>query len=150
MAGHTRGVLERSHHQQHETIRQNIVRYGEELPRMSSGVGCDSTAQGNKVTSYSEPSISYILICGWGQMTNSRNKAIPSSTYVPVRIYPTIPWQVNIWSGSFQYAQNIHDHVSLSSPIKGIERNILKLLPVSEVLYSNDITYILSYICSSA
>ena len=78
-------------------------------------------------------------------MTNSRNKAIPSSTYVPVRIYPTIPWQVNIWSGSFQYA-----HVSLSSPIKGIERNILKLLPVSEVLYSNDLTYILSCICSSA
>ncbi len=83
-------------------------------------------------------------------MTNSRNKAIPSSTYVPVRIYPTIPWQVNIWSVSFQYAPNIHDDVSLSSPIKGTERNILKLLPVSEVLYSNDITYILSYICSSA
>ena len=27
-----------------------IERDGEELPRLSPGVGCDSTAQGNKVT----------------------------------------------------------------------------------------------------
>ena len=47
MAGHTQGVLERSHHQQHET--PEIERDGEELPRMSPGVGCDSTAKGNKV-----------------------------------------------------------------------------------------------------
>ena len=74
-------------------------------------------------------------------MTNSRNKAIPSSTYVPVTIDPTIPWQVKIWSVSFQYAPHIHDDVSLSSPLKRIERNILQLLPVSEVLYSTDLTY---------
>ena len=72
-------------------------------------------------------------------MTNSRKKAIPSSTYVPVTIYPTIPWQVQIWSVSFQYAPHIHDDVSLSS-----ERKILQLLPVSEVLYSTDLTYIAS------
>ena len=77
-------------------------------------------------------------------MTNSRNKAIPSSTYLPVRIYPTIPWQVNIWSVSFTYASHIHDDVPLSSPLKGIERKILQLLPVSEVLYSTDLTCILS------
>ena len=53
-------------------------------------------------------------------MTNSRNKAIPSSMPMPVRIYPTIPWQVNIWSVLFQYAPHIHDDVSLSSPLKGI------------------------------
>ena len=53
-------------------------------------------------------------------MTNSRNKAIPSSTYVPVTIDPTIPWQVKIWSVLFQYAPHIHDDVSLSSPLKGI------------------------------
>ena len=53
-------------------------------------------------------------------MTNSRNKAIPSSTYLTVIIYPTIPWQVNIWSVLFQYAPHILDDVSLSSPIKGI------------------------------
>ena len=29
-----------------------IERDGEELPRMSPGVGCDSTAQGNKVIQY--------------------------------------------------------------------------------------------------
>ena len=51
MAGHTHWVLERSHHQQHGTIRTPwIERDGEELPRLSPGVGCDSTAQGNKVT----------------------------------------------------------------------------------------------------
>ena len=27
-----------------------IERDGEDLPRLSSGVGCDATAQGNKVT----------------------------------------------------------------------------------------------------
>ena len=53
-------------------------------------------------------------------MTNSRNKAIPSSTYLPARIYPTIPWQVKIWSVLFQYAPHIHDDVSLSSPLKEI------------------------------
>ena len=53
-------------------------------------------------------------------MANSRNKAIPSSTYLPARIYPTIPWQVKIWSVLFQYAPHIHDDVSLSSPLKGI------------------------------
>ena len=56
-------------------------------------------------------------------MTNLRNKAIPSSTYLPVRIiiYPTIPWQVKIWSVLFQYAPHgLHDDVSLSSPLKGI------------------------------
>ena len=53
-------------------------------------------------------------------MTNSRNKAIPSSTYLLVRIYPTIRWQVQIWSVLFQYAPHIHDYVSLSSPLKGI------------------------------
>ena len=53
-------------------------------------------------------------------MTNSRNKAIPSSTYLPARIYPTIPWQVKIWSVLFQYAPHIHDDVSFSSPLKGI------------------------------
>ena len=77
-------------------------------------------------------------------MTNSRNKAIPSSTYVPVRIYPTIPLQVKIWSVSFQYAPHIHDDVSLSSPLKRIERKVLQPLPVSEVLYSTDLTYIFS------
>ena len=77
-------------------------------------------------------------------MTNSRSKAIPSSTYVPVTIYPTIPWQVKIWSVSFQYAPHIYDDVSLSSPLKRIKRKILQLLPVSEVLYSTDLTYILS------
>ena len=53
-------------------------------------------------------------------MTNSRNKAIPSSTYLPARIYPTIPWQVKIWSVLFQYAPHKHDDVSLSSLLKGI------------------------------
>ena len=53
-------------------------------------------------------------------MTNSRNKAIPSSTYLPARIYPTIPWQVKIRSVLYQYAPHIHDDVSLSSPLKGI------------------------------
>ena len=67
-------------------------------------------------------------------MTNSGNKAIPSSTYVPVTIYSTVPWHVKIWSVSFQYAPHIHDDVSLSSPLKGIERKIPQLLPVSEVL----------------
>ena len=75
-------------------------------------------------------------------MTNSRNMAIPSSTYVPVRIYPTTPWQVKIWSVSFTYASHIHDDVSLSSSLKRIEIKILQLLPVSEVLYSTDLTYI--------
>ena len=94
--------------------------------------------------SYSETSISYRLNCWWGLMTNSRYKAIPSSTYVPVTIYPTIPWQVKIWSVPFHYAPHLHDDVSLSSPLKRIERKILQLLPVSEVLYSTDLTYILS------
>ena len=76
-------------------------------------------------------------------MTNSRIKAIPSSTYVAVRIYPTILWQVKIWSVSFQYAPHLHD-VSLPSPVKGIERKIPQLLPVSEVLYSTELTYKLS------
>ena len=53
-------------------------------------------------------------------MTNSRNKAIPSSMYLPARIYPTIPWQVKIWSVLLQYAPHIHDDVSISSPLKGI------------------------------
>ena len=53
-------------------------------------------------------------------MTNSRNKAIPSSTYLPARIYPTIPWQVKMWSVLFHYVPHIHDDVSLSSPLKGI------------------------------
>ena len=70
--------------------------------------------------SYSETSISYRLNCWWCLMTNSRNKAIPSSTYLPARMYPTIPWQVKIWSVLFQYAPHIHDDVSLSSPLKGI------------------------------
>ena len=35
MAGHTQGVCERSHHQQHET--PEIERGGEELPRLSRG-----------------------------------------------------------------------------------------------------------------
>ncbi len=69
-------------------------------------------------------------------MTNSGNKAIPSSTYVPLTIYPTIPWQAKSWNVSFQYAPHIHNDVSLSSPLKGIEIKILQLLPVSEVLYS--------------
>ena len=79
-------------------------------------------------------------------MTNSRNKAIylPRHIHVPVTIYPTIPWQFKIWSVLFQYAPHMHDDVSLSSPLKGIERKILQLLPVSEVLYSTDLTYILS------
>ena len=47
MAGHPQGVCEQSHHQQHEM--PGIERDGEELPRLSPGVGCDSTAQGNKV-----------------------------------------------------------------------------------------------------
>ena len=42
-------------------------------------------------------------------MTNSRNMAIHPSTYVLVRIYPTTPWQVKVWSVSFQYAPHIHD-----------------------------------------
>ncbi len=33
-----------------------IERGGEELPRLSPGVGCDSTAQGNKVTKYESTS----------------------------------------------------------------------------------------------
>ena len=46
MAGHTQGVCERSHHQRHETRRQREREWdGEELPRLSPGVGCDSTAQ---------------------------------------------------------------------------------------------------------
>ena len=49
---------------------------------------------------------------------------------------PQTPWQVHIWSVSFQYTPHIHDDVSLSSPLKGIERTILQLLPISEVLYS--------------
>ena len=72
-------------------------------------------------------------------MTNSRNKAIPSSTYVPVTMYPTIPWRV-----SFQYAPHIHNDVSLSSPLKRIERKVLQLLPERELLYSTDLTYIVS------
>ena len=44
-------------------------------------------------------------------------------------------------SVSFQYAPRIHDEVSLSSPLKGIERKILQQLPVSEMLYSADLTY---------
>ena len=40
----------------------------------------------------------------------------------------------------------IHDDVSLSSPLKRIERKILQLLPVSEVLYSTDLTYVLSHV----
>ena len=77
-------------------------------------------------------------------MTNSRNLAIPSSTYVPVRIYPTTPWKFKIWSVSFEYAPHIHDNIPLSSPLKGIERKIFQLLPVSEVLYSTDLTDILN------
>ena len=41
MAGHTQGVFERSHHQQHELERDGV-----ELPRR---VGCDSTAQGKVI-----------------------------------------------------------------------------------------------------
>ena len=41
-----------------------------------------------------------------------------------MRIYPTTPWKVNIWSVSFEYAPHIHDNIPLSSPLKGIERKI--------------------------
>ena len=75
-------------------------------------------------------------------MTNSWNLAIPAPTYVPVTMYATTPWQVNILSLSFPYASHIHDEVSLSSPLKGIERKILQQLPVSEMLYSGDLTFI--------
>ena len=77
-------------------------------------------------------------------MTNSRNLAIPSSTYVPVRVYPKTPGKVKIWSVSFEYAPHIHDNIPLSSPLRGIERKIFQLLPVSEVLYFTDLTDILS------
>ena len=65
-------------------------------------------------------------------MTDSRNMAIPSSTYVPVRIYPTTPWQIQIGSESFQIcATHAHigpvlDNVTISPPVKGIERNLEK------------------------
>ena len=49
-------------------------------------------------------------------MTNSRNKAIPSSTYVPVRSYATTPWQVKIGSVLVQYASHIHDDVYVYVP----------------------------------
>ena len=45
-------------------------------------------------------------------------------------IDPTTLWQVKIWSVSFQYATHIRDDVPLWSPLKGIERKILQLLPV--------------------
>ena len=48
--------------------------------------------------------------------------------------------KVNIWRVSFEYAPHIHDNIPLSSPLKGIERKIFQLLPVSEVLYSTDLT----------
>ena len=37
-----------------------------------------------------------------------------------------------------------HDDVFLSFPLKGTERNILQLLPVSEMLYSTDLTHSVS------
>ena len=49
-----------------------------------------------------------------------------------------------MWSVSFQYAPDFHEDVYLSSPLKGIERNILQLLPVSEILYSTDLTHSVS------
>ena len=68
-------------------------------------------------------------------MTNSKNMAIPSSTYVPVIIYPTC-------RSSMRHT-HIHDDVLLSSPLTGIQRKILRLLPASDVLYSTDVTYII-------
>ena len=49
MDGHPQGVCERIHHQRHETRARERERDGEELPRLSPGVGCDSTTQGDKV-----------------------------------------------------------------------------------------------------
>ena len=51
MDGHTQRVFERSHHQQHETIRQRLsgMERSCHRRRQGPGVGYASTAQGNKV-----------------------------------------------------------------------------------------------------